>query len=427
MIEIVLFVALGFLVAALIGLIVAPAIYRRVVKLTERRMRATVPLNAAEIKAAKDMERAAFAAENARMNVELRTEREQRTKVQASTSRLSDTIVKMRSQNEELQVMVSDLKEESGNLKSTLRAEEGKREEIEIALKVAQENNREKEKQIVALIEKANRLSTDVGAHKIDLVSKDTESENLRSTIDALHNEHNKLRKSQARLEERYAELEDDLAEERERADDLDKRLSMTVTKLNNREKTLEAKTAEVERLKEKMSTVRVETADLKKSLRNSETERRALERKLQKFEKQITDFEKQPDVKAKTPKSNAAKPAAKRKPAQKAPTTKKAATRSLTQAEISSRVDKLRTRHNALVENLNKKKTKADDNELRRELAEIAAMMIDLTAAREGANSPLEKILATHKPVKPGSKAKPSLADRAARRIEKTNNPAPN
>ena len=79
MIEIILFVALGFLAASLLGLVIAPAIYRRVVTLTERRMRATVPLNAAEISAAKDMERASFAAQNSRINVELRKEREQLT------------------------------------------------------------------------------------------------------------------------------------------------------------------------------------------------------------------------------------------------------------------------------------------------------------------------------------------------------------
>ena len=51
MIEFVLLFALGFLAAALVGLIVAPIIQRRVVSLTERRIRASVPLSAAEIRA----------------------------------------------------------------------------------------------------------------------------------------------------------------------------------------------------------------------------------------------------------------------------------------------------------------------------------------------------------------------------------------
>ncbi|MCY0148189.1 hypothetical protein OEG84_10810 [Hoeflea sp. G2-23] len=66
MIEFVLLFALGFLAAALVALIIAPIIQRRVVTLTERRMRASVPLSAAEIRAEKDMARAAYAAENAR-------------------------------------------------------------------------------------------------------------------------------------------------------------------------------------------------------------------------------------------------------------------------------------------------------------------------------------------------------------------------
>lgn len=409
--------------AALLGLVIAPAIYRRVVKLTERRMRATVPLNAAEIKAAKDMDRAVFAAENARISVELKKEREMHTEEKAGSSRLSDTIVKMRSQNQELQANVDNLKEDAGKLRSNLRSEESKLAQSRQSLKDAQKANLEKEEQILALIDKANRLSTDVGSLKIDLASKDTESENLRSTIDALRNEHNKLRNNQSELENRAQKIERELEQEKTRADGLNKRLTSATSKLANRDQIIETKSSEIKRLKERVNSVRSETTELKKTLKSSETERRALERQLTKVEKQLSKFTGKPAQEREQ--SNIASKAAKL-------VTKTTLTDDLdqfekediTQETIANKVERLRTRHNDLVDQLKKESAPSDDPELRRELAEIAAMMIDLTAAREGQSSPIHGILSEHIPIKPkrGLKVKPSLADRAIRRVEKTN-----
>lgn len=427
MIELILFVALGFLVAAMLGLIVAPAIYRRVVKLTERRMRSTVPLNAAEIKAAKDMERAAFAAQSARISVELRKEREMLTEEKVGSSRLSSTIVKMRSQNEQLRTHVDDLKLESGQLRSNLRVEEGKLEKTQATLKAAQDNNLEKEKQITSLIDRANRLSTDVGALKIDLASKDTESENLRSTIDALRSEHKKIRNHQTEIEGRAQKLQIELGQEQERANELDKKLNTTTIKLANREQTLEQKSSEIKRIKERMNSVKSESTELKRSLRASETDRRALERRLLKVEKQLTQFTGAPTpVPVRKPNVSTAKQADVKtnNKTDTAPLSTTTIKRALSASEIADRVEKLRGRHNALVEDLNKNSSPADDGNYRRELSEIAAMMIDLTAAREGETSLIHTILGDHKISLSGTNAKPSLADRSVRRLEKTNTP---
>ena len=56
-----LFVALGFLVASLLWLLAAPAFWSRAVRLTARRLRETMPLTEAEIRADKDLLRAEYA------------------------------------------------------------------------------------------------------------------------------------------------------------------------------------------------------------------------------------------------------------------------------------------------------------------------------------------------------------------------------
>ncbi len=61
MFEGVLYFVLGFLAAALLALMVSPAIWNRAVTLTRRRIESSVPLTLNEVQADKDQLRAEFA------------------------------------------------------------------------------------------------------------------------------------------------------------------------------------------------------------------------------------------------------------------------------------------------------------------------------------------------------------------------------
>ena len=71
MIDIGMYVALGFLLASLLALMVAPAFWRRAVRLTKRRIEMTMPMSASDIQADKDQLRAEFAIELRRVEVAL--------------------------------------------------------------------------------------------------------------------------------------------------------------------------------------------------------------------------------------------------------------------------------------------------------------------------------------------------------------------
>jgi hypothetical protein len=64
---------------------------------------------------------------------------------------------------------------------------------------------------------------------------------------------------------------------------------------------------------------------------------------------------------------------------------------------------DELRHRHTALTERLLKAKTATNDKALREEIADIAAKMIVLTAAREGEKSPIPDLLRAKSAKGPG------------------------
>src|SRR6476469_8498045 len=72
MIEPIMYLAIGFLVSMLFGLMIVPLVHNRAVRLTTRRLEAATPLSMAEIQADKDQLRAEFAmsARRLEMNVE---------------------------------------------------------------------------------------------------------------------------------------------------------------------------------------------------------------------------------------------------------------------------------------------------------------------------------------------------------------------
>ena len=71
MIETVMLIALGFTVASLLALLIAPALWRRAVKLTTRKIEATMPISVADINADKDLLRAEYAVEMRRLELAL--------------------------------------------------------------------------------------------------------------------------------------------------------------------------------------------------------------------------------------------------------------------------------------------------------------------------------------------------------------------
>jgi hypothetical protein len=77
-------------------------------------------------------------------------------------------------------------------------------------------------------------------------------------------------------------------------------------------------------------------------------------------------------------------------------------------------KIDRLRARQAALTERLMKSGNGKNDAALRREIATVAAMMVDLTAGREGRDSPILKILAGSEDLNRPENSGPSLAARA-------------
>lgn len=76
MIEWVMLIMLGFFIAGLVALLLAPTLYRRAVRLTTRRIEATMPMSLSDIEADKDMLRASYAIQIRKLETALEKARE---------------------------------------------------------------------------------------------------------------------------------------------------------------------------------------------------------------------------------------------------------------------------------------------------------------------------------------------------------------
>lgn len=91
-IEAVMYIALGFCTAGLIGLAILPAFYRRAARLTEEALRAVNPSSYAEVRAAQDQARARHAIELRRVERQLDDERAKAAKHHLEAARLRTEI-----------------------------------------------------------------------------------------------------------------------------------------------------------------------------------------------------------------------------------------------------------------------------------------------------------------------------------------------
>ena len=120
MIEYALLFALGFLTAALLGLLVAPVIQRRIVYFAENRLRATMPISPQDVRAQKDAVRAEHAAEAARLSASVRRERERATAEMLKTAEMAKVLFEAHERQALLEAEIAGLKTTIETLETAL-------------------------------------------------------------------------------------------------------------------------------------------------------------------------------------------------------------------------------------------------------------------------------------------------------------------
>ncbi len=368
MIEYALLFGMGFLAAALLVMLVAPAIHRRIVLYTENRLKATMPLSPQEIRAQKDMVRAVYAAENARTTQELLREREASISLRLANATLSKDASHLMADNQDLRAQIHDMSVEAADFRSKIRRAEVEADNLKEALRRTEESVVAKDLEITALARRIERIMGDVDNLKIERTTRETEIENLKMRVQALRDEREELRRETKLVTKRAKDAEIRLAQEEHKLLRLDDRLAREMADNVDKDALLERRAKEIARLKQGVKSANSQVRAAIKSLRAGNLPVPDFK------EIAITDDE----------------PVAAKREAD-------------ANADAADMEEELRHRHTALTERLLKAKTATNDKALREEIADIAAKMIVLTAAREGEKSPIPDLLRAKSAKGPG------------------------
>ncbi|MFB9947701.1 hypothetical protein ACFFP0_02525 [Rhizobium puerariae] len=395
MIEFVLLFGLGFLSAALLAMLVAPAIHGRVVRYTENRIKATLPISPQEVRAQRDMARAVYAAENARTKQELVQERDRTVAQQLQNDALAEEVKRLQGEAADLRNQIENMDVEAADARSRLRQEDSYIQQLKAALQAAEEAVTAKDLEIETLQQRQVRMMTDADNFRIDLSTRDTEVENLKFRITALRDERDTLRNDVRLQTTRAKDAETRLAQEENRVQRLEDKLAREIADRTDREEALERRIAEIGRLREKLKAANAEAREASRALRDS--------------------AHGKPGVKASAPRKKINPEDIKLRELPHAPPPEQARISKGADDNpgIAEMAEETRSRAAALSKRL-QDGDRGDDEAIRQELASIAANMVALTAAVEGTSSPIHKILSG----KSGNGKRESLSTRSKKAL---------
>lgn len=270
MIEYALLFALGFLTSALLALVIAPAIHRRIVAYTERRIYATMPISPEEVRAQKDMERAAFAAQTARVEQDLRRERESRLKAENLSLNATGEAARVASELTDLRNNIEEMNTAMADMRADVRRTGMHNADLKAALNLSQTTIDSLRKEIELHSERERRLENDISSARLDLAARSTENESLSLRLQAMRHERDSLNTDYRQSTTNLSDLERRIGQSESRLARLEQKTLRQAADLADMENALERKTREMERLRERLKDMTKQKEAYRKQLRDA-------------------------------------------------------------------------------------------------------------------------------------------------------------
>lgn len=403
-IQSILFFSLGFLCAGFLALMIAPAIWRRAVVLTRRRIEASVPLSVNEIQADKDRMRAEFAMSTRRLEMSIKSFKEKAAAQIIEINKNRDELRRLAEERSEKNEALTGLEANAGELRGELRRREEQLQQVSNKLLDAEAKLEERALELDKMGRMYDEASFASSSRQIELVARETEVEKLSTDVSELRD----LRKdAERKVREMGAETkaaEDALKAEKRRAADLEARLERTMSTLSDREEKLDRREKELERLRETLKTNTGSESELGDALSQAQEDRVKLEAEVAELTLQMTNLLE----------------GAKGADIEKA------------MAKLTADRERIEGRLKTVVEE-NKKlrkevetheRSKSDDWDeerrenalLREQINDLAAEVVSLTMALDGPDSPIRKALDQSPSIDGASGAAESIVNLADR-----------
>ena len=183
MIEPIMYLAIGFLVSMLCGLMIVPLVHNRAVRLTTRRLEAATPLSMAEIQADKDQLRAEFAMSARRLEMSVEQLKNRTTSQLADLGKKTDAINRMKIELGEKNATIFSLEAREKAVKEQLRATEEEFAAKTEALRLAEQALTDKQSELGKLNTELNDRSMMADSRQVELVAVRTQIEELKNRV----------------------------------------------------------------------------------------------------------------------------------------------------------------------------------------------------------------------------------------------------
>src|ERR1700750_499908 len=226
MIEPIMYLAIGFLVSMLCGLMIVPLVHNRAVRLTTRRLEAGTPLSRAGIQADKDQLRAEFAMSARRLEMNVEQLKNKTTSQLAELGKKSDAINRMKMELGEKNATIFALEAREKAVKEQLRATEEEFAAKTEALRGAEQALTDKQGELAKINAELSDRSMMADSRQVELVSVHAQIAELKNRVGDAEKE---FAATQARLTQEQRESETatrELGDARARVEDLSARVT---------------------------------------------------------------------------------------------------------------------------------------------------------------------------------------------------------
>ena len=226
MIEPIMYLAIGFLVSMLFGLMIVPLVHNRAVRLTTKRLEAATPLSMAEIQADKDQLRAEFAMSARRLEMSVEQLKNKTTSQLAELGKKTDAINRMKVELGEKNATIFQLEAREKAIKEQLRATEEEFSAKTDSLRSAEQALREKQAALTRLNADLNDRSVMAESRQVELVAVRTQIHELKSRVTEAEKEYSSTHARLAQERNDSVNVSRELAEARSRVENLSQRVT---------------------------------------------------------------------------------------------------------------------------------------------------------------------------------------------------------
>ena len=278
MIQTTLFFILGFLCAAFLALMVAPAIWRRAVALTRKRIEASVPLTMDEIQADKDRLRAEFAMSTRRLEMSLKSFREKASEQIVEINRNRDELRRIAEERDEKNAAMTQVEARTAELRSELRQRE---EQLQRLSERVGEHERilgERALELEKLGRMYDEASFSASSRQIEIVAQESKLEKLTDDVATLRNERKEADRRVREVVAEHKAAREALREEQKKHTALEKKVERLTSTLSDRDDKLERRERELARLREQIKGGGATEHDLQQALADEQEQRAKLE-----------------------------------------------------------------------------------------------------------------------------------------------------